>query len=117
MKELKSLQSYNKVTRRIAGALLYVIYVSSHTCWAAPDEIQVYTEEMDETGELGLELHVNYVIDGAKMPSYEGESPSYHMLQTTPEFSYGISPSWEAGMYLPVAREADGSWYGNGLRL
>ncbi len=117
MKEFKSLQSYNKVTRRIASVLLYVIYVSSHTCWAAPDEIQVYTEEMDETGELGLELHVNYVIDGAKTPSYEGGSPSHHMLQTTPEFSYGISPNLEAGLYLPVAREADGAWYGNGLRL
>jgi hypothetical protein len=84
---------------------------------AAPDEIQVYTEEMNDPGEFGLELHVNYVIEGAKTSSYEGESPSHHMLQTTPEFSYGISKNWEAGMYVPVAYEENGNLYGNGLRL
>lgn len=84
---------------------------------AAPDEIQVYTEEMDETGEFGLELHANYVPDGARESEYEGQSPTHHMLQLTPEFSYGINPNWEAGLYLPVAREEGGQWYGNGLRL
>lgn len=84
---------------------------------AAPDEIQVYTDEMNEPGEYGVELHINYVVEGAKEPAYEGESPSHHMLQLTPEFSYGIDKNWEAGLYLPVAREEGGSWYGNGLRL
>ena len=84
---------------------------------AAPDEIQVYTDDMNKPGEFGVELHVNYVIDGAKQSGYEGGSPTYRMLQTTPEFSYGISKNWEAGMYVPVAREADGNLYGNGLRL
>jgi hypothetical protein len=84
---------------------------------AAPDEIQVYTEEMNDPGEYGVELHVNYVIEGAKVPSYEGESPSHHMFQATPEFSYGITRNWEAGMYVPVAREENGNLYGNGLRL
>lgn len=84
---------------------------------AAPDEIQVYTEDMNDPGEFGLELHLNYVIEGAKTPGYEGESPSHHMLQTTPEFSYGISKNWEAGMYVPVAYEENGNLYGNGLRL
>jgi hypothetical protein len=91
--------------------------VASHTVLAAPDEIQVYTDDMNDPGEYGVELHVNYVIDGAKAPSYEGESPSHHMLQTTPEFSYGITKNWEAGLYVPVAREENGNLYGNGLRL
>jgi hypothetical protein len=90
---------------------------ASHAVLAAPDEIQVYTDEMNEPGEYGVELHVNYVMDGAKVPGYEGESPSHHMLQTTPEFSYGISKNWEAGLYVPVAREENGNLYGNGLRL
>ena len=91
--------------------------LSSHAVLAAPDEIQVYTDEMNDPGEYGVELHVNYVIDGLKQPGYEGESPSHHMLQTTPEFSYGISKNWEAGVYVPVAYEVNGNLYGNGLRL
>ena len=67
---------------------------------AAPDEIQVYTEEMDEPGTFGLELHVNYVPDGRTQPTYEGEMKSNHRLQLTPEFSYGLSRTLEAGLYL-----------------
>jgi hypothetical protein len=84
---------------------------------AAPDEIQVYTEEMNDPREFGLELHVNYVMKGAKEPAYEGEMPSHHLLQVTPEFSYGLTRTLEAGLYLPVALSSDGNLYGNGLRL
>jgi len=84
---------------------------------AAPDEIQVYTEELNDPGEFGLELHVNDALKGAKEPSYEGEMPSHHRLQITPEFSYGVTPTLEAGLYLPVAISPDGNSYGNGLRF
>jgi hypothetical protein len=84
---------------------------------AAPDEIQVYTEEMDEPGEFGLELHVNYVLKGQKEPAFEGATPSQHLLQTTPEFSYGVTKTWEAGLYVPVAVTPEGNIYNNGLRL
>lgn len=84
---------------------------------AAPDEIQVYTEEMDEPGEFGLELHVNQVMRGRTEPSYPGEMASQHRLQVTPEFSYGISKTLEAGLYLPLAMSSSGELFGNGLRL
>jgi len=85
--------------------------------FAAPDEIQVYTEEMNDPGEFGLELHVNYAIDGARQPGYEGEKPAHHMLQVTPEFSYGLTKSLEAGLYVPFALAPDGNTYNNGLRF
>ncbi len=84
---------------------------------AAPDEIQVYTEEMSDPGEFGLELHVNYAIDGAKAPSFEGEMKAHHRLQVTPEFTYGLTKNLEAGLYLPLAMADDGNLYGNGLRF
>ena len=43
--------------------------------------------------------------------------PSHHRLQVTPEFSYGITKSLEAGLYLPAALSADGNLYGNGMRF
>lgn len=91
--------------------------LTSPGAFAAPDEIQVYTEEMDDPGEFGLELHVNYAIKGAKEPAFEGEMPSHHRLQVTPEFSYGLTKTLEAGLYLPVAMASDGNLYGNGLRF
>ncbi len=84
---------------------------------AAPDEVQVYTDDLDDPGKFGLELHVNYVPKGAKEPSFEGEMQSHHRLQVTPEFSYGLTKSLEAGLYLPAAMSADGNLYGNGLRF
>lgn len=85
---------------------------------AVPDEIQVYTDDMDEPGEFGLELHSNFVMRGPKEPGYEGEQPSHHVLQITPEFSYGISKTLEAGLYFPpIAITPDNKVQANGIRL
>lgn len=99
------------------GAAILGPFAAMSDAVAAPDEIQVYTEEMDQPGEFGLELHVNYALKGAKEPAFEGATPSHHLLQTTPEFSYGVSKTWEAGLYVPVAVTPDGTVYNNGLRL
>ena len=96
---------------------LAVLSAINHGAIAAPDEIQVYTEEMDDPGQFGLELHVNYALKGAKTPSFEGEIQSHHRLQATPEFSYGLSKTLEAGLYLPAAMSSDGNLYGNGIRF
>ena len=106
-----------KLYRCIGAIAAAAIGLASPAAIAAPDEIQVYTEDMDDPGQYGLELHVNYALKGAKEPSYEGEMQSHHRLQVTPEFSYGLTKSLEAGLYLPAARDVDGNLYGNGLRL
>jgi len=93
------------------------IALASTAAMAAPDEIQVYTEDMDDPGQYGLELHVNYALKGAKEPSFPGEMQSHHRLQVTPEFSYGLTKTLEAGLYLPAAMSSDGNLYGNGLRF
>jgi hypothetical protein len=102
--------AYRLVLAAISG-------LTSSDIFAAPDEIQVYTEEMDDPGEFGLELHVNYVPKGEKRAPYVGAMPSNHMLQMTPEFSYGVTKTLEAGLYLPVAVSPDGHTYSNGARL
>ncbi len=98
-------------------AFAATVGLASPKTFAAPDEIQVYTEEMDDPGDFGLELHVNYVPKGEKKPPYQGAIPSHHMLQVTPEFSYGVTKTLEAGLYLPVALGPDGNTYSNGARL
>ena len=115
MRALKLPQNIHVLMFGVLAAFSCALF--SSIAFAAPDEIQVYTDDINVPGDYGVELHVNYVMDGLKQPGYEGESPSHRMLQTTPEFSYGITKNWEAGMYVPVAREENGNLYGNGLRL
>ena len=38
---------------------------------AAPEEIQVYIDDVNAPGEFGLEMHVNYVLEGLRAPSYD----------------------------------------------
>jgi hypothetical protein len=85
--------------------------------WASPDEIMVYNDEMNDPGQFGLEQHVNYSISGSQVPEYPGQMTPHHVLQATPEFSYGISRSLEGGLYVPVAVAPDGDTFINGLRL
>ncbi len=83
---------------------------------AAPDEIQVYTEELNAPGKFGLEQHVNYIIKGTQTPDYPGQMTTNHVLQVTSEFSYGITKNLEAGLYLPLAFAPGGNTFFNGLR-
>ncbi len=84
---------------------------------AISDEIQVYTDDINKPGEFGLELHVNTTPKGRKTPDYPGDSPPHHGLRFTPEFSYGLSKDWEAGLYFPTVRDANGSYSASGAKL
>ncbi len=92
---------------------LCVIRVAS----AAPDEIQVYTEELNDPGKFGLEEHLNYTIKGQQAPDYSGQMTSHHVTQITSEFSYGLTRTLEAGLYVPFAISPDGNSFLNGLRV
>ena len=73
------------------------------------DEIQVYTDDINEPGKFGLELHVNTTPKGRSTPDYPGEVVPHHGWRIAPEFSYGLTRDWEAGLYLPVSRDASGN--------
>lgn len=70
---------------------------------AAPEEIQVYMDELNAPGEIGLDVHNNYVLSGEPSVEYEEQQQSLHRYRQTPEFSLGLTPSLELGAYLPLA--------------
>lgn len=71
---------------------------------AAPEEIQVYIDDMDAPGEVGLDMHINDVVTGESTANdYPGAQDSLHRLRVTPEFSLGLTKQIEAGLYLPLA--------------
>jgi hypothetical protein len=94
-----------------------VLVAFSGTAAAAPEEIQVYMNEMGKPGEFGLDVHANYVVSGAREPDYPGAQVSRHSLRVTPEFSYGLSPGLELGGYILGSRDGDGHYNIGGEKL
>ncbi len=46
------------------GVLACALLAAAQQALAAPEEIQVYTDDINAPGEFGLELHVNKVLSG-----------------------------------------------------
>lgn len=84
---------------------------------AAPDEIQVYLDDIRAPGEAGLELHLNYVPKSRKTPDHPGEIPPHRVIRAMPEISLGLAPNWDVGLYLPFQASPDGNLYSNAARL
>lgn len=104
------------MSRLSLSAVLAICLMCRSLAFAAPDEIQVYTEETNDPGQFGLEQHLNYTIEGARTPEYPGQMAPHHVMQITPEFSYGITGGLEAGLYVPFAITPAGDTFVNGLR-
>lgn len=86
-----------------AAALLGVVLAAAGAVRAAPEEIQVYIDDMSAPGRFGLDVHANFVATGARVDDYPGEQQSLDRFRVTPEFAYGLTANLEAGLYLPLA--------------
>jgi len=93
------------------------LFCCSHAYGALPDEIQVYTDDVNAPGERGIELHVNTTPSGRSAPGYPGEVPTHHGLRITPELSWGLAPDVDWGLYLPFVRSGEGTDYFAGPRF
>jgi hypothetical protein len=98
-------------------ASVLVVAGAPRTHAALPDEIQVYTDDIDAPGQFGLELHVNTTPSGRSIPDYPGEITPWHGIRVTPEFSYGLPYNFEAGLYLPFVWDASHTAYFAGPRV
>ncbi len=92
---------------RIAQFAAFLALAPAIGVAALPDEIQVYTSDINKKGEFGLELHVNTTPSGRSTPDFPNEIPPAHGWRLTPEFSYGATEALEAGLYLPFVHGAD----------
>jgi hypothetical protein len=81
-------------------ALLGLLWAGS--CLAQTDEIQVYDAEIAAPGVLNLTWHNNFTPAGRSQPAFPGGLAPAHALNGVPEWGYGLTPWFEAGLYLPV---------------
>jgi hypothetical protein len=95
--------------RRAAGAAAVVLLLCAGAPAARaalPDEIQVYVDDLNEPGAFSLQEHVNTTPVGSEEEPRPGETVAAHGLRLTSEFAYGLTPSLEAGLYLPVVLDS-----------
>jgi hypothetical protein len=89
-------------TRLTASLAMTASALAPTTAPAQTDEIQVYNAEIAAPGVLNLTLHNNYTPDGLKQPAFPGDVISNHSLNGVPEFAYGVTDWFEAGLYFPL---------------
>lgn len=92
--------------KRAMAGLVCASAVLAHA--ALPDEIQVYTDDINAPGEKGMEIHINTTPKGIKEASYSGETVNHLGLRVTPEISLGLTPTTDIGLYLPMVKSHDG---------
>jgi hypothetical protein len=85
---------------------------------AQTDEIQVYNAEIAAPGVFNLTLHDNYTPNGRTVPEFPGAIVPNHTLNGVPEWAYGVTNWFEAGLYLPLySLSGNGSLTYNGFKL
>ncbi len=100
------------------GLTAALLLASSGAAFALTDEIQVYTGDVAAPGVINLTLHDNYTPDGLKTPDYPGGLVDNHGFSGVAEWAYGVTPWFEAGLYLPLYAVSDnqGATF-NGFKL
>ena len=121
MKAIDHRHSFHAIATLVLGSIQSSVFVSFFVmsplaAFAAPEEIQVYLDDLRAPNQLGVDLHTNFVLSGRSTSDYSGERPPAKVFRTTPEFAFGLSPTTELGLYFLSTRGADGRVYGDGVK-
>lgn len=96
--------------RGVCAALLLLCALSLQSAHAELKyEVSVFTDEIVAAGELGTQLHINTTPQGLSVPTYAAEVMDVHGQRLTPEFTYGLSPTMDVGLLLPMTRTNSGT--------
>jgi len=69
---------------------------------AQTDEIQVYDGGLAPPGTFNLTLHNNFTPSGVTTPAFPGALVADKSLNGVPEWAFGVTAWFEAGLYLPL---------------
>ncbi len=100
----------------LRGAAAALLLAAALPLYGAPHEINVFADEMEERGAVGVEMHVN-TARGRSTPDYPGEIPPHRVWRIMPEIVLGLGNNWETGLHLPMQFDRDGTLHADGLRL
>jgi hypothetical protein len=105
-----------RLSRLATQAMLCILWWARGD--AQTDEIQVYNAEIAAPGVFNLTVHNNYTPDGRTSPAFPGGIVPDHTLNGVPEWAYGVTDWFEAGLYLPLySISGKGAWTFNGFKV
>ena len=103
----------NQIRILLSTILLALLPVAAHA--ELPDTVGILTDDINEEGELSLEIQANSTPHGANLdPSYPGEVLANHGIRLTPSLSIGLLEGLELTVSAPVVRDNMGD---SGTRL
>ena len=98
----------NKFSRNWYAVLVLSMLFVATAHAEMPDVIGVLTDEINDEGELSLEIHANSTPHGATLEqSYQNEVLNNHGLRLTPSLSYGLPSNVELTVSAPIVREGN----------
>lgn len=86
----------------ILAAIAAFSAVVPSAAFAQTDEIQVYDASIAAPGTVNLTFHSNFTPDGLDTPSFPGGIIPDKSWNGAFEWAYGVTPWFEAGLYLPL---------------
>ncbi len=94
----------------VIAALLSIAVTATSSAAQDNYEIQVYGAETVPRGVTMFELHSNFTIDGSKLGSSDGLSPTNHAVHETLEITHGLNDWSEIGFYWFTSVPSGQSW-------
>src|SRR5712692_9188399 len=88
---------------RRAGSLAVsamVGFLTPHPAYALPDELYIHLDDTTEKGKFGFEVISNYAISGPRVQSDSGLRATRHLLQLSPDISYGLTQNTQVDLQL-----------------
>ena len=86
--------------------------------FAQTDEIQVYDGGLAPVGTFNLTWHNNFTPSGLTTPAFPGAVVADKSWNGVPEWALGVTPWFEAGLYLPLYSHDKTSGFGlDGFKL
>src|SRR5690349_8474068 len=102
----------------IVAALCVLVCAWSRAATAQSDEIQVYDGGLAAPGIFNLTWHNNFTPHGIETPAFPGAVVPHHSWNGVPEWAYGVTPWFEAGLYMPLySRDEHQGWGLDGFKL
>lgn len=87
---------------RVLALLALALTAAPRLVSAQTDEIQVYDGGLAPPGTFNLTLHNNFTPAGVTTPAFPGALVADKSLNGVPEWAYGVTEWFEAGLYLPL---------------
>jgi hypothetical protein len=106
-------------TMRVLAAVVFTLVMAiPRPAAAQADEIQVYDGGLAAPGIFNLTLHNNFTPRGVNTPAFPGAVVADRSFNGVPEWAYGVTDWFEAGLYLPLyTHDKHTGWGLDGFKL